>query len=166
MHFIAGVVLMTAGPIQLIPSFRRKFLDGHRFIGRIYIAAALVASICATLFVFIYGTLRGDRYEDSGKVLFGALVYSCACQSYWHAAITKRIGEHKLWSWRLFSLVFGALLYRLYMTVYFAFVMYTSWEGNDSLYESLYFLFYVPNLVVVEVLWRMQQRNNEFMNAL
>lgn len=59
----------------------------------------------------------------------------------------------------------GALLYRLYVTVYFALVLCTSWEGNDALYESLYFLFYLPNLVVVEIVWRMQQRNNDFMNS-
>ena len=157
-HFFAGVILMIAGPVQLIPSFRQNFLDIHRLIGRMYIFAALMASLCATIFVLMYGTSRGDHYEDSGNILFGLLVFLCACQSYRHVAFTKKMAFHKLWSWRLYSLVLGALLYRLYATVYFAFLLYTPWQGNDAMYESMYFLFYLPNLVVVEILWRMQQQ--------
>lgn len=78
LHFLAGIVLMTVGPVQLIPSFRRQFLDSHRLIGRIYIMEAMTASVCATLFVVIYGTSRGDRFEDAGNVLFGgADVFLC-----------------------------------------------------------------------------------------
>mmetsp|Transcript_18559 Transcript_18559/g.38687 ORF Transcript_18559/g.38687 Transcript_18559/m.38687 type:complete len:93 (-) Transcript_18559:307-585(-) len=89
LHFLAGIVLMTVGPIQLIPSFRRQFLGSHRFIGRIYIMAAMMASVCANLLVVIYGTSRGNWFEDAGNVVFGVLMFSCACQSYRHAAITK-----------------------------------------------------------------------------
>ena len=166
LHFIAGTILMVAGPIQLIPSLRRRFISVHRVVGRVYIAAALIASICATTFAILYGTSRGDHYEDAGNILFGTLVLVCAYQSYKHAAITKKIESHKLWSWRLYSLVLGALLYRLYVVVYFAFLLFTPWSGCDALYESLYFLFYLPNLAVVEILWRKQQDESASPHAL
>lgn len=157
LHFVAGVVLMTAGPIQLIPYIRRRYLNIHRIVGRLYIGAACMASVCATVFVLLFGTSRGNKFEDSGNILFGILVLVCACQSYWHIKITHKIQLHKLWSWRLFALVIGALLYRLYVTVYFALVLYTPWKGSVVVYNSLYFLFYLPNLVVVEFLWQRQQ---------
>ena len=148
---------MTAGPIQLIPYIRRRYLNIHRIVGRLYIGAACMASVCATVFVLLFGTSRGNKFEDSGNILFGSLVLVCACQSYWHVKITHKIQLHKLWSWRLFALVIGALLYRLYVTVYFALVLYTPWEGSVVVYNSLYFLFYLPNLIVVEFLWQRQQ---------
>lgn len=157
LHFVAGVVLMGAGPIQLIPAIRRRNINLHRIVGRIYLGAAFTASLCATLFVLFYGTSRGNKFEDAGNILFGSLVLICASQSYWHVKFSHKINAHKLWSWRLFALVIGALLYRLYVTVYFALVLYTPWKGSLAVYNSLYFLFYLPNLVVVETIWRRQQ---------
>lgn len=157
LHFLAGVVLMAAGPIQLIPYIRRRHLNIHRTVGRLYLGAAIMASVCATLFVIMFGTSRGNKFEDWGNILFGSLVLTCACQSYLHVKITGKIQFHKLWSWRLFALVIGALLYRLYVTVYFALVLYTPWNGSVVVYNSLYFLFYLPNLAVVELLWQRQQ---------
>ena len=161
LHFVGGISLMFLGPIQLIPFMRRHYLDWHRILGRIYIGSALLAACGATLFVLLYGTSRDDKIEDYGNILFGSLVILCAAESYRHAAYTKKIERHKLWSWRLFALIFGAVLYRLYVTIYFAFVLFASWEGNAILYESLYFLFYLPNLLVVEVLWRYQDRQGQ-----
>lgn len=161
LHFLGGIVLMVLGPIQLIPAIRRNYIDLHRITGRIYIVAALVAAIGATAFVVFYGTSRGDRWEDAGNIGFGSLVILCACQSYRHVKYTHNIPLHKLWSWRLFAVVLGALLYRLYVVVYFAFVLFTPWQGNAFLYNALYFLFYLPNLLVVEVIWRRHQQQEQ-----
>jgi hypothetical protein len=71
-HFLAGIVLVGLGPIQLVPWIRQNYLHLQRSTGRVYIGAALLAASCATLFVILYGTSRGDLY--AGNILFGTLV--------------------------------------------------------------------------------------------
>ena len=49
-HLIFGTILMVLGPIQLIPSVRRNYLNLHRLMGRLYIVSTITA---ATLHVFL-----------------------------------------------------------------------------------------------------------------
>ena len=155
-HFLGGIFLMLIGPIQLISTIRQRFLLFHRWTGRVYILASIMASGCATLFVLMYGTSRGNVHENVGNVIFGSAAFLCAIQSYRHAAITKKIECHKLWSWRLYAVIFGAVLYRLYVVVYYAFVFFTPWNGNEFIYNALYYALTLPNLAVVELIWRQQ----------
>jgi hypothetical protein len=170
-HFLAGIYLMLVGPIQLVKPFRQRFGHIHRIMGRIYITTALVASTCATLFVLIYGTPRHNRHEDVNNVLFGISVFVCAIQSIRHAALTKNIECHKRWSWRLYALILGVLLYRLYKTVYNSVVLTVTRDATEShpnqqhwSYNVLFYLLFFPNLIMVEYLWyrRMDANKSAF----
>lgn len=157
-HFLAGIYLMLAGPIQLIKPFRQRFLHVHRIMGRLYIGTALVAASCATAFVLLYGTPRKNRHEDVNNVLFGLSVLLCATQSVRHAAFTKQIDRHKKWSWRLYALILGVLLFRLYKTTYNYFIVAAAPPNHQQqqqywTYNALFYLLFLPNLMVVEYLW-------------
>ena len=65
-HLIGGSFLMLAGPIQLLPTMRRRFLAAHRWIGRFYIGAAMVTSACATMFCLVFGNARHNVHENIG----------------------------------------------------------------------------------------------------
>lgn len=75
LHFVAGVILMVLGPIQLIAWMRRNHINIHRVIGRIYISSALIAATCATFFVVCFGTSRGNRYEEGINTLERSVVF-------------------------------------------------------------------------------------------
>jgi hypothetical protein len=166
-HFLAGIYLMLVGPIQLVKPIRQRFGHFHRIMGRIYIATALVASTCATLFVLLYGTPRQNRHEDVNNVLFGFSVFFCAIQSIRHATLTKNIECHKRWSWRLYALILGVLLFRLYKTTYNSVLLVAATtrdtESDEAKGESpnqqhwsynvLFYLLFPPNLMMVEYLW-------------
>ena len=149
-HMLGGSWLMLAGPIQLIPSIRRNYLSFHRWTGRVYIVASLVTATSIIFFVLLYRTSRRDIYEDVGNVLLGCAMLVCAVQSYRHVR-AKQVEQHKWWSYRLFALVLAALLYRLYIVAYFVVVLFTPWQGSRWVFESLFFLFFIPNLVMVEI---------------
>ncbi|CAB9498784.1 Predicted membrane protein (DUF2306) [Seminavis robusta] len=116
-HMMGGIFLMLAGPIQLIPWMRKnKRLQYHRWIGRVYLLAALTASCGATTFVLLFRTSRLWIHEDIQNVLFGLAVIACSLQSYRYIAIPsqKDIQLHKFWSWSLVGFIFtGAPLYRI-----------------------------------------------------
>ena len=149
-HLIGGSLLMLLGPIQLIPSIRRWYLSFHRWTGRIYVTTALVTALAVSTFVVLYRTSRNDVYEDVGNVVLGISMMICATQSYRHVR-NGRIEQHKWWSYRLYALVLAALLYRLYVVVYFALILFTPWTGSRFIFESLFFLFFLPNLMLVQL---------------
>ena len=153
-HMVGGSWLMILGPFQLISSIRRRYLTYHRIMGRSYIVASLLTATCIMFFVVLYRTSRQDIYEDVGNLLLAIAMITCAVQSYRHVRFTKQLEQHKWWSYRLFALVLAALLYRLYVVAYFAVVLFTPWTGSRWVFESLFFLFFLPNLIVVEMYMR------------
>lgn len=166
-HFVGGVLLMVAGPIQLLPFLRQPAsrLPWHRWIGRIYIGAAFVTSTSATLWTIRYKTSRCNVHEDIGNAILGLSVGICAVQTYRQVvAKNKDTLQHRLWAWRLYGCVLGAPLFRLYSAIYGAFILYTSWQGSILLENGLFYMIVVPQLIVVEILWRRRrhQRVQQF----
>lgn len=153
-HQCGGAFLMTAGPIQLIPSIRRRFIRLHRWTGRVYIAASLIASGCATVFVLLYRTSRLWIHEDIGNFLFGVAAFGSALQSYRYIAITKDIPKHKLWSWRLFGVIFGAALYRVQLVPYGILVILFNgpWRYSQVFMNLTFYTLWAPSWVVIELI--------------
>jgi len=160
-HLIGGVFLMFAGPIQFLASIRRHYMNYHRWIGRVYLVAAVVASGGGTLWTLIWRTSRCNVHEDVGNFILGSTVFVSAVQTYWHVRITKRIDLHQLWAWRLYACILGAPLYRLYGAIYGAFILYTPWQGSLFLEDLIFYIIVIPNLFVVQIIWtRKQERDN------
>ena len=149
-HLTCGVYLMTVGPIQLIPHIRRKYLDLHRWTGRIYIGAVLLLTTCTTIFVLRYRTSRDWIHEDIGNVIFGSAGFYSALQSYKYVAISKDIMRHKLWSWRLFAVIFGAAWYRIYSWP--VFLIFQNCTPNFFTNLTFYLIF-PPFWLLIELIW-------------
>ena len=73
LHFLAGGVILILGCIQLIGRVRTRWPALHRWLGRIYVSAALLAGLGGLTFIFVVGTI-GGRIMDVGFWLYGALM--------------------------------------------------------------------------------------------
>jgi len=153
-HLLAGICLMFGGPVQFLPSIRRNRIHVHRWIGRFYIAAAVVASGCATVWTLIWHTSRCNVHEDIGNLILGTSVFVTAVQTYWNVKIYRRIDLHQLWAWRLYACILGAPLYRLYAALYGGLILYTPWTGNLWVENATFYIIVIPNLAVVQIIWR------------
>lgn len=71
-HFFGGVVLMALGSIQLVKPLRRKWPVFHRWTGRVYIAASLLASSGGLTIIMVRGT-GGGPVQSIAFGLGGAL---------------------------------------------------------------------------------------------
>lgn len=112
-HIVPGFLFMALGPIQFMPSVRNRWLRFHRWCGRIWMLASLVAGVSALLFVTrlpVFGALS----TKVGVVVASTLFLVCLVQAY--RAIRRRdIAQHREWMIRTFALGLGISSFRLFI---------------------------------------------------
>jgi hypothetical protein len=126
----------------------------HRWLGRIYVAAAAFAGIGGLIFIFFTGTV-GGLVMDIGFGLYGALMMLCALQTYRYAR-RRKLDIHRIWAIRLFALAIGSWLYRMEYGFWFI-VAGELWHTNTfhGFFDFLMsFFFYIPNLLIAEAYLR------------
>lgn len=154
LHFFAGGVILLLGCIQLIARVRDRYPAIHRWLGRVYVAASVLAGIGGLGFILAKGTV-GGAVMDVGFGTYGVLMILCAVQTYRHAR-ARRIDVHRAWALRLFALAIGSWLYRM---DYGFWLLLFGGAGHSEDFHGPFdrlmaFNFYLPNLVVVEVFLR------------
>jgi hypothetical protein len=153
-HFLVGGIILALGPIQLFARVREWAPRFHHWTGRLYITTTLIAAVGGLLFIALEGTL-GGLPMDLGFGLFGVLMFWASIETYRHAR-ARRIDRHRAWALRLFSLAIASWLYRMEYGFWFLTV---GELGHTSTFDgpfdiAMSFLFYLPNLAVVEIFLR------------
>lgn len=154
LHFATGGVILALGFVQLIARVRRKAPALHRWIGRVYVTAALLAGLGGLGFIFAKGTI-GGRHMDLGFGLYGLLTVGAAIQT-WRYAVKRRLEVHRAWALRLFALAIGSWLYRM---DYGFWMILAHGVGHTRAFSGPFdvvmsFFFYLPNLLVAEAFIR------------
>ena len=151
-HFAAGGVILVLGCIQLIQAIRSRFPVLHRWVGRVYVAASCLAGLGGLTFVVTRGTIGGP-VMDLGFAGYGILTVLCAIQTYRYAR-ARQLSQHRAWALRLFALAIGSWLYRM---DYGFWLLLAHGVGHVPTFRGWFdhimaFWFYVPNLLLVEIL--------------
>ncbi len=151
LHFIAGGIILILGCIQLMSTIREAYPVFHRWVGRLYIGAAIWAAIGGLVFILSKGTV-GGVVMNLGFGLYGILMLLTAIQTIRYARL-KRFEQHRAWALRLFALAIGSWLYRM---DYGFWIMLTDGYGMEKGFTGTFdkimsFFFYLPNLLVVEI---------------
>lgn len=150
MHFICGAVLVLAWPLLLSSRIRARHRAVHRWTGRVYVTAGLLAGTGGLSFIFTRGA-----YVQSASIAFGiwgAVMMLSAAMAYVHAR-AKRFDLHRAWAIRLFAMVLGSWLFDLEIRAWKDLAGGIGFgEGNTSgpLDYAMLYLFFVPNLLVAE----------------
>ncbi|GAA3571469.1 DUF2306 domain-containing protein [Microlunatus spumicola] len=160
LHFLAGGVILVLGCVQLLASVRARWPAVHRWLGRVYVAASLLAGLGGLGFILAKGTV-GGFVMDLGFGLYGVLMVGCAVQAYRYAR-ARQIERHRAWALRLFALAVGSWLYRM---EYGFWLLLVGDVGHTDDFRGgfdrvMAFFFYVPNLIVVGVLLRGRGRTS------
>lgn len=153
-HFVAGSILLILGFIQFSSRIRTSFPWLHRILGRIYIAASLLAGTGGLIFIFLQGTV-GGYVMDIGFAGYGFLMVIAAVQTF-RFAQRREFATHRLWALRLFSLSIASWLYRMDYGFWFFF---TNGLGHTKDFHGYFdqfmaFFFYLPNLYIVGLIAR------------
>lgn len=150
MHYFMGAVLVLAWPLLLSSRIRTRHRAVHRWTGRIYVTAGLLAGIGGMSFILTHGATFTESSIAFG--IWGALMMLCSMMAYVHAR-ARRLDLHRAWAIRLFALVLGSWIFD---------VEYRAWEdlaGGIGIGDGktigifdyvMFYAFFVPNLLVAE----------------
>lgn len=161
LHFIGGSTLLILGNIQLLPGIRRRYPAVHRWLGRVYAGISMVTASGGLIFIILHGCVGGITM-NIGFAIYGLLMFYMAVQTAQHAR-ARRFDKHREWAIRLYSLAIASWLYRIEFTPW----LVTSAPGHLSTYRGWFdkmmdFGFYIPNLILVEYILRVQRRESKF----
>ncbi len=162
-HFLGGFVLLVLGNVQLLPKVRRRYPGVHRWLGRVYAGTAAITSLGALSYIVLHGCIGGITM-DIGFGMYGVAMLVTAFQTVRHAR-ARHFDEHRAWALRLFSLGVASWLYRL---DYSGWTLTTGGIGHLDSFRGVFdklmdFSFFVPNLLFVELILRMEKRKRSEM---
>jgi len=154
LHFAAGGLILILGGIQLIESLRNRFPRVHRWTGRVYVFASIITAMGGLWFIVIRGTV-GGTVMNVGFGLYGILTFLAAVQTVRYA-MARQFSIHQAWAWRLFALAIASWLYRMEYGLWF---LVADNAGHTDDFRGAFdyfmdFFFYVPNLIIVELMIR------------
>jgi hypothetical protein len=97
---------------------------------------------------------------DIGFSGYGILMFIAAIQTI-KFAMKRDFMIHQAWAWRLYALAIGSWLYRM---DYGLWLLLTDWVGHTQEFDGWFdnfmsFFFYVPNLIIVELMIRARDKS-------
>ena len=110
-HLLFAAAITLAGAAQLTPQLRAYAPRLHRWIGRGYIAAAVLMSCSGLLMVWTRGTV-GDLPQHLA-ISLNALMILVSAGLALRYAMARRIDVHRRWALRLFVSVSGVRFFRI-----------------------------------------------------
>ena len=140
-HVTAAPAALLIGSVQMFPKLRNKYKHLHRWLGRCYAIAVLIAGVSGLI---IAVSAQGGIVAQTG---FGFLAVAWLLTTTMAVkyAVHRNIGLHRRWIIRSFALTFAAVTLRIYLP-FFIMNGFTYAEGSNF----VAWLCWVPNLMFAE----------------
>ena len=165
MHYFMGAILVLAWPILLSARIRARHRVVHRWTGRVYVSAGLLAGVGGMSFILAH---HNGGAPHIAFAIWGAVMMLSSVMAFVHAR-AKRFDLHRAWAIRLFAMVLGSWIFDL---------EYRAWEdltggigfgkdGQAGLFDyAINYGFFVPNLLVAEFFIRNKHKQINKQRAL
>jgi uncharacterized membrane protein len=111
-HVTLALIIVFGGTLQLVPQIRQRAAVLHRWNGRVFIVAAMLAALAGLYMVWIRGGASGGSINNfiiSGNAV---LVLAFAVLA-WRAGAARNIASHRRWALRTFMVTNGVFWLRL-----------------------------------------------------
>jgi uncharacterized membrane protein len=150
-HRVGGGLYMLIGTTQVIPSFRRRYLKLHRWLGRLFLLLTMTGGLSG---VVLGLTVPYSGLSERIAVLtFGALIVYTGYRAYIHAR-RREITKHREWVLRSFSIGLGVSTIRL---VYMAFIYIAEMPARQAL-AIAFWIGWILSLMCAELWLRRAHR--------
>lgn len=111
-HLVFAAIISVIGPLQLIPKIRSRVPVLHRWLGRIYVIAAIILSLSGFYLIGSGRKLVGDFSQHFAIFINGILILSCTCCALYYA-LKRKFAIHQRWALRMFWAVNGVWMFRI-----------------------------------------------------
>ena len=141
-HAFVAMFALAIGPFQFREALRKRRLQLHRTLGKIYIVAALLTGITG-LYMAVYSF--GGMITHFGFGLLGVGVIITTTVAY---RLIRKLDTvaHREWMIRSFSLIFAAVTLRILLPL-----LITAYQGAfEPAYLWVSWLCWVPNIIWAE----------------
>ncbi|MFC9558994.1 DUF2306 domain-containing protein [Agromyces sp. NPDC056965] len=156
-HVVAGGVALVVGPLQFWRGLRSRHPRVHRWTGRAYLVAVLIAGVAALVMA---------PFNSAGFVgFFGfgalAVLWIATGLRAYRAIRAGDVASHRAWMMRNFALTYAAVTLRLWIGVLLGVQALPGGEFEfeaafENAYAAVPFLCWIPNLIVAE--WLIRRR--------
>ena len=151
-HVFASFLALSLGPFQFSRSLRKRKPVLHRYLGRIYLGIGVLLGGLAGLFLSYLA--QGGAVAKLGFAVLALLWLYTGLRAYF-AIRAGRIGQHRKWMIRNFSLTFAAVTLRLYLPI----VILLNFNFMNA-YALIAWLCWVPNLILAERVFNQKKIQN------
>ena len=141
-HMLIAPFALLLGPFQFFPRIRARYPRFHRWSGRIYVAACLIAGV---------GALATAPFASGGPVAglgFGILAVLWIGTTFagWRTAVARNFAAHRILMRFSYAMTFGAVTLRLQIPFGFIFFGFHSYSAMSV---WLAYTSWIPNVIVV-----------------
>jgi hypothetical protein len=141
-HMIVGPIALLLGPFQFLPRLRATRPRLHRWMGRTYVIACLIAGA---------GALATAPFASGGPIAaFGfsllAISWIAVNIAGWRAAMNRKFDQHRIWMRFSYAMTFGAVTLRLQVPLG---IIYFGFHGYTEMSVWLAYTSWIPNVIVV-----------------
>ncbi|PYY18712.1 MAG: DUF2306 domain-containing protein [Acidobacteria bacterium] len=116
-HVLPGVLFMVLGPLQLSRAIRNKYLNVHRWSGRVFLVCCLIVAVSALTMSFRMAI--GGVNETVATVFYAILFVFCLTKAFIHIR-RREIVLHREWMIRGFAIGLGVATVRPIVGAFFA----------------------------------------------
>jgi uncharacterized membrane protein len=140
-HMLVAPVALLIGPFQFLPKLRARYPRLHRWSGRIYVAACVIAGAggLATAFHATGGPVAGFGFGLLALLWIGVTLGA------WRAAMQRRFPLHRLLMRFSYAMTFAAVTLRLQIPIGFA----LGYESYAAMSPWLAYTSWIPNVIAV-----------------
>ncbi len=117
-HIIPGTLFILLGALQFIKPLRNRFINVHRWVGRLYLLLGLLVGFTAIAMGFL--VRFGGMAETSAVTIFGIYFIFCLISAYQHIRKGK-YNLHREWMLRAYSIGLAVATMRPVIGLLFAF---------------------------------------------
>jgi uncharacterized membrane protein len=154
-HIAAGGIALVLGPLQFWRGLRDRHRSVHRWIGRTYLSAIVVAGI-ASLVIAPFSQAGLVGFFGFGSL---AVLWLLTGWKAYRAIRGGDVASHRAWMMRNFALTYAAVTLRLWLGVLLGVQALPGGEFDigsafDNAYAAVPFLCWLPNLLIAEILIR------------
>lgn len=111
-HIFGGMLAIVLGPFQFVKYIRRKNLNLHRVLGKVYVVAVLIIAAPTGLYMAFYA--NGGISASIGFILMSILWFYTTYMAV-NNIRKKQVNEHIKWMVRSYAMTFAAVTLRLWV---------------------------------------------------